>query len=117
MESLIDIQSRIAKLEQQATEIRSREFDSTVKDILAKMRAFGITIKDLSSKSSVGKGKVSPTGKKQAVKHTKKGQGVKVAARYRGPEGDTWSGRGLTPRWLKAQLDSGKSKEDFLIKN
>lgn len=47
MGSLIDIQSQIEKLQKQAADIRSREFNSTVQDILAKMAAFGITVKDL----------------------------------------------------------------------
>ena len=49
MGNLIDIQSQIEKLQKQAADIRSREFTSTVQDILAKMQAFGITIKDLSA--------------------------------------------------------------------
>jgi DNA-binding protein H-NS len=47
MASLLDIQTQIEKLQKQASEIKDREFDSTVQDILTKMQAFGITIKDL----------------------------------------------------------------------
>jgi DNA-binding protein H-NS len=40
----------------------------------------------------------------------------KVAPRYRNPEtGETWSGRGLKPRWLTAAMKSGKSIEAFAI--
>lgn len=39
----------------------------------------------------------------------------KVAPKYRGPNGETWSGRGLKPRWLTAEIDSGKQLADFLI--
>ncbi len=38
-----------------------------------------------------------------------------VASKYRGFNGETWSGRGLTPRWLAMQLASGYKKDDFLI--
>lgn len=41
----------------------------------------------------------------------------KVAPKYRGPNGETWSGRGLKPRWLTAEINSGKQPEDFLIAN
>ena len=41
--------------------------------------------------------------------------GKKVAPKYRGPSGETWSGRGLKPRWLAAALKDGKKLEDFLI--
>ena len=40
-----------------------------------------------------------------------------VAAKYRNPENpsETWAGRGLKPRWLKAALEAGKNLDDFLI--
>ena len=42
-------------------------------------------------------------------------KGTKVAPKYRSPEGDTWAGRGATPRWLKAAIKEGHKVEDFLI--
>jgi DNA-binding protein H-NS len=43
-------------------------------------------------------------------------KGTKVAAKYRGPEGETWAGRGATPRWMtEATKGTGKKREDFLI--
>jgi DNA-binding protein H-NS len=43
-------------------------------------------------------------------------KGTKVAAKYRGPEGETWAGRGATPRWLVAAMKgTGKKRDDFLI--
>jgi DNA-binding protein H-NS len=39
-----------------------------------------------------------------------------VAPKYRDPEtGETWAGRGLKPRWLTAEMKSGKSLEAFAI--
>ena len=42
-------------------------------------------------------------------------KGMKVAPKYRGPGGELWSGRGLKPRWLTAELKAGKKVEDFAI--
>ena len=42
-------------------------------------------------------------------------RGVKVPPKYRGPEGETWAGRGATPKWLTALLKQGHSIEDFAI--
>ena len=42
-------------------------------------------------------------------------KGVKIAPKYRGPGGETWAGRGATPRWLKALVKEGHSIEEFLI--
>jgi DNA-binding protein H-NS len=39
-----------------------------------------------------------------------------VAAKYRNTStGDTWSGRGLQPKWLKAAIASGKKISDFAV--
>src|SRR5436305_13553820 len=40
-----------------------------------------------------------------------------VLPKYRNPEqpSETWAGRGKTPRWLNAQLRSGKKLDDFRI--
>lgn len=120
MNSLVDIQLQIQKLQKQASEIRDREFDKTVQEIRAKMQAFGITVKDLQVVASAGrkgrrKGAVS--GQPKAVGSPKKKSGAVVAAKFRGPNGETWSGRGLTPRWLSTLLAEGKTKEDFAIQS
>src|SRR5215472_5318030 len=41
----------------------------------------------------------------------------KVLPKYRNPKNpaETWAGRGKQPRWLKAQLRSGKKLDDFRI--
>ena len=124
MSNLVDIQSQIDKLQKQATEIRVREFDKTVQDILAKMNAFGITVKDLqpkrgaklSGKRAAAKG--VKTGAKPGVggkRGPSKSAGTVVAPKFRGPNGETWTGRGLMPRWLTALVASGKTKEQFSI--
>ncbi len=120
MSNLIDIQSQIQKLQKQAAEIRAREFDATVQDILSKMAAFGITVKDLQVKTTKrGKVRDTPTAKTGGKDVVGKKKGVKspVAPKYTGPNGESWSGRGLTPRWLASLIEQGKSKEDFAIKN
>ena len=38
-----------------------------------------------------------------------------VEAKYRGPNGESWSGRGLMPKWMKALVTEGKSKQDFAV--
>jgi DNA-binding protein H-NS len=122
MNNLIEIQSQIEKLQKQAGEIKAREFNKTVLEILAKMKAFGITLKDLQpgkTRGAKSKLKTTATGKSNisgVKKKSEKGATV-VAAKYRGPNGETWSGRGLTPRWLTLLLAQGQTKEEFAIKN
>jgi DNA-binding protein H-NS len=42
-------------------------------------------------------------------------KGRKVAAKYKGPSGELWAGRGAKPRWLVAAMKEGGKLEDFLI--
>ena len=51
---------------------------------------------------------------------SKKGKGRrrgKVAIKYRNPEdpSQTWTGRGRKPNWLTAELEAGRSLEEFDI--
>ena len=90
-------------------EALDREIESTKKqhraDAVAKVRTlmaeYGLTTADLSSKGMT-RGSAS--------------KGSKVAPKYRNPAtGDTWSGRGLQPKWLKAAVAAGRKVEDFLV--
>ena len=118
MANLVAIQAQIEVLKRQAETIRSKEFASTVADIRAKMDSFGITIKDLqmTSKRASGKAK-SSTGSKVKAPKAGKGprSGVKVQAKYKGPNGEAWTGRGLTPKWLATLLAQGRNKDEFLV--
>jgi DNA-binding protein H-NS len=42
-------------------------------------------------------------------------KGLKVAPKYRGPNGETWAGRGAMPKWLAALKKEGHKPEEFLI--
>ena len=114
MNNLIDIQSQIDKLQKQASDIKIRDFDKTVAEILIKMEVFGITAKDLISKKksrTKNKGTASdgaPSKRSTITRH--------VAAKYKGPNGEAWSGRGKMPRWLAGLVAQGRSKEDFAVK-
>ena len=117
MSNLMELQGQIEKLQKQANDIKAREFDKTVADIKAQMLAFGITANDLTAKKTVGKGKgraVKAVRVAKGVSGTKK-PGKPVEAKYRGPAGESWSGRGLMPKWMKALVAEGKSKQDFAV--
>lgn len=122
MNNLIEIQNQIEKLQRQASEIKAREFDATVQDILAKMAAFGISLKDLQAGHQRGpRSRLKAAQTVKAAGSRVKAKAVKskaqVAPKFRGPNGETWSGRGLTPRWLATLIAQGQAKESFAIKS
>jgi len=90
-------------------EALEREIDATKKrdraEAIAKVRAlmaeYGLSLADLSMKSAAG---------------PKSGTLGKVAAKYRNSAtGETWSGRGLQPKWLKAALAAGRRIDEFKL--
>ncbi|WP_340124325.1 H-NS histone family protein [Methylobacter svalbardensis] len=50
-------------------------------------------------------------------KKTSKRAGASVPPKYRHPDNhsETWTGRGMTPKWLKSLIAEGRHKDDFLI--
>jgi DNA-binding protein H-NS len=52
---------------------------------------------------------------KPAKVRKSKAAGVPVAAKFKGPAGEAWSGRGLTPKWLKTLEAQGRSKSEFAV--
>ena len=84
-----------AALEKQIAEATKREQANALAQIRAIMDEFGIAPTDLGSARKPGNTKKSNT----------------VPAKYRGPNGETWTGRGRQPKWL------GDNREDYLIKS
>jgi DNA-binding protein H-NS len=120
-ESFADLQKRIRETEQELEEARQRaasmrgeELTTFVEEWLAKAEALGFTVVEVV-------GAIRPhfpeKGKRKGAKKTRADAGKKAEPKYRDPKtGDTWSGRGRPAGWLKAYMDAGKKKEDFLIK-
>ena len=102
MASLQDLLAKRAALEQEIEATQKRERQDAISKVKALMSEYGLTITDLSSKGTAGKAGAT--------------KGAKVAPKYRNAAtGETWSGRGLQPNWLKVALASGKKISDFAI--
>jgi DNA-binding protein H-NS len=103
MSSLQDLLAKRAALEQEIEATQKRERQDAIAKVKAIMAEYGLTVADLSSTKG--------PGAKAGVS-----KGTKVAPKYRNSAtGETWSGRGLQPNWLKAAIASGKKLSDFAI--
>jgi DNA-binding protein H-NS len=99
--TLQELLSRKEALEREIEQTKQQERSAAIAKVRALMAEFGLSVADLSAKSA-GKsaGKV----------------GAKVAPKYRNQAtGETWSGRGLQPKWLKAAIATGRKAEDFAL--
>ena len=91
-----------ADLEKQLTEARKAERASVITQIKGLLAEHGLTVADLGLKGGKASSAGAPKGK--------------VAPKYRNKEtGETWTGRGLQPKWIQAAIASGKKLEDFAI--
>jgi len=113
-----EIEAQIAKLQRDLEAAKAKE----VKDVIGRMRAaiahYGLTAEDLFGERKRGKrGVTKATAKKVATKAGPKSRraGVKVPVKFKDAAGNTWTGRGSMPRWLKAAVADGKRAEDFRI--
>jgi DNA-binding protein H-NS len=99
MPKLADLLAQKASLEKQIASAQREERQAAIAQVKALMAEHGLTLADLGTR-------VNP----------KSGGGAKVAPKYRNKAtGETWSGRGLQPRWLKAALASGGKLADFAV--
>lgn len=82
------------------------------KKLTALARAEGYSIAELFGGARAAAAPRKAAGRRGAAK------GSKVPPKYRNPADpkETWTGRGLPPRWMSALLKKGKKREDFLIK-
>jgi DNA-binding protein H-NS len=99
--SLQDLLAQKAALDREIELTKTQERGEAIKKVRALMSEYGLTPADLAVRSQ-GKPKASA--------------GKKVAAKYRNADtGESWSGRGLQPKWLKAALASGRKLSDFAV--
>lgn len=101
--TVAELLAQKAAIEKQIAEAQREEKASAIAQVRALMSQYGLTAADLAGRAASGPVRAAKTG-------------AKVAAKYRHPDtGETWSGRGLQPKWLKAALASGRSLSDFAI--
>jgi len=88
-------------LGRQIAAAKQAERAGAITEVKALMAAHGLTLADLGTRTAA-----APKG--AAAK--------KVAAKYRNDAtGDSWTGRGLQPNWLKKALAGGQSLDEFKI--
>lgn len=100
MESIQELLAQKAALEKKIAEAQRTAKADAIAKVKALMTEYGLTAADLAGKAAAPKAE----------------PGKKVAAKYRDPAtGQTWTGRGLKPKWLQAALSGGKTLDDFAI--
>ena len=121
MKSYKNLLGEIQRLQGLAAKRRRKEVGGVIADIRQKMADYGITLDEWQKPARAAGGnktgvkKNRPAGRR--IGKSKKRAKRTVAPKYRDPQsGATWSGRGLTPKWLAEKEKAGQKREEFLIK-
>ncbi len=102
MSSLKDLLERKAALDKEIDSTRRDERANAISTVKTLMEDYGLTAADISAKA--------------APRPSSAAKGGKVAAKYRNKAtGESWSGRGLQPKWLKAALAAGRQLSEFNV--
>lgn len=101
-----ELKEQAEKLLAEAERVREKEIADTIAEIKEKIRTYGLTAQDLG---------LAPSGPGRAGKSARP-KAAPAAAKYRGPNGETWSGgRGRKPQWVAQALKEGRSLEEFAV--
>lgn len=82
------------RIKSELANARSASKSNAINHIKELMKVHGVTIGDL-------------TGRK----------GEKAPVLYKGPNGESWSGRGKSPKWINDLLSIGHTKESLMVKH
>jgi DNA-binding protein H-NS len=109
MPTYLELKEQAERLLAEAEQQRVKETADVIADIKAKIKAYGLTAQDLGLATG-GAATRAKAGKKPRPSRST------APAKYRGPNGETWSGgRGRKPRWVTEALAKGKKLEDFRL--
>ena len=136
--SLTDLLAQKAALDKKIADMQQAHRSDAISKVKAMMAEYGLTPADLgagfsgpanpfaTARGGPAAGKSGGSGRQATAAKDNAGgakgrkpsanAGKKVAPKYRNPAtGDTWTGRGLKPKWLVAALSSGRSLSEFAL--
>lgn len=109
------IEKEIVKLQKKAHDLHVKRRIPVIESIIRSMREYDISPQEI----------VDAYGRKKPARTTRAGtraSGTKAAAKkavqikYRHPgTGETWTGRGKSPRWIIAAEAEGHKRDEFLV--
>jgi DNA-binding protein H-NS len=79
--------------------------NAVLEETRAKLEALELTLEDV----------IPPRPTRRGERRTRKDAGRTLAVKYRSPQGETWSGRGRAPQWLRDLEEQGRNRDEFLV--
>lgn len=109
--SLKSIEAQIKKLQQRAQALREKDRKPVIAAIVRQMKTHDISVAEIADAMGKPRAQRRAAAKAGTAKPRKA-----VPVKYRHPEtGDTWTGRGRTPRWIVEAEQAGTDRSTFAV--
>lgn len=105
------MEAQRAELEARIAAAKAATQEVAIARVKALMAEEGVTLEMLGGR----KARVPRAAAVAAQKQSRSTKGVKIAPKYRDAHGNTWSGRGLQPLWVRDALRRGDTLEQFAV--
>lgn len=117
-QSIKTIEAQIRKLQARALALREKDRKPVIAGIVRQMKAHDIAVSDIAE--AYGKPRAARRAAPARPATSKAGKAGKarkaVPVKYRHPDtGDTWTGRGRTPRWIVEAEEAGADRSSFAV--
>jgi DNA-binding protein H-NS len=91
-------------------EVRRKDKIEAVKNAIltetrAKLEELELTLEEV----------IQPRPARTRSRRTRRDAGKELPVKYRGPNSETWSGRGRAPQWIRDLEEQGRQRGEFLV--
>ena len=117
--TLGQIQKQIAKLQQEADALKSKEVGGVIERVKEAIAHYGLTAAHLfGGSSAAGKPARKTRGARKKVAGRKSAGRKSVSPmKFRDDAGNAWTGHGRRPKWFTDAIAGGKKPEDLAAKS
>ena len=109
------LKARIAALQKQlaAAEISKAP---AIRKVRALMKKLGVTVADLAETPAAKAVNNGPRrGRPKKAGDAPKKPAMKIPVKYRDANGNAWTGRGKTPKWILEAEKAGRTRAEFVV--
>lgn len=100
-----ELLAQLDSLDEQISDALRAESVEAIDTVRRLIAGYGLTAKDCGFDE-----RAAPTATVTQIKPR-----APSATKYRGPNGETWTGRGRRPSWLGSLIEDGHSCEEYLV--
>jgi DNA-binding protein H-NS len=123
--TVAQLTKEIQRLQKQVDAVKASEVAGVVARIKEAIEHYGLTPEQLFGGRKPGRQKnvtqaslpLLAKGRAAKSKSRTTDRGTKLPAKFSDGKGNSWSGRGSTPRWLADAIAGGRAREDFAVKS